>query len=157
MSRSTRSRYTAKDRQMTTYLNLRRAGVPTWVTSHEAYRMTDGRVGTKGDHSGANGYNLATLVRLADGNVVPLADTPDTCEHGERLPVPGLTSTEVCMDCGATFTTQPEDIEKAKHSPRCVEMGWWLLHQFEDGTPCAVPEDDGTEAEALAPVQVPKH
>jgi hypothetical protein len=111
MSRSTRSRYAAKDRQTTTYMNLRRAGVPNWVTSHEAYCMTDGRVGTRGDHSGANGYNLATLVRLADGNVIPLADTPDTCEHSESLPlvVLGLPDMSVCMDCGATFTKSPED------------------------------------------------
>lgn len=30
---------------------------------------------------------------------------------------------------------------KAKHSPRCVEMGWWLLHELDDGESCDTADD----------------
>jgi hypothetical protein len=33
------------------YTELRKAGAPTVVTAHEAFRMTGGVIGTEGDHS----------------------------------------------------------------------------------------------------------
>lgn len=47
------------------FVALRAAGVPTWVTSGEAFRMTDGEIGTENDMSGANGFNLSTLTLTA--------------------------------------------------------------------------------------------
>ncbi len=49
------------------FVRLRADGVPTWVTSSEAYRMTDGEIGDETDTSGANGFNLATLTLYAAG------------------------------------------------------------------------------------------
>lgn len=45
-----------------TYIALRAAGVPTWITAGEAFRMTDGQAGRENDMSGENGYNLSTFV-----------------------------------------------------------------------------------------------
>src|SRR3546814_5073678 len=89
--------------------------------------MTDGRVGTKGLHSLDHGIGLMALVKKADGGLHAPKEDPETCVHEERLPIPGLPSLAACMDCGATFTSEPIQ-----------------------------PEDDGTEAEALAPVQDPR-
>ena len=54
------------------FMELRKAGVPTWVTSDEAFRMTDGRVGEQGNSNGADGFNLAGLILKASGDVHPL-------------------------------------------------------------------------------------
>lgn len=45
-----------------TFVRLRTAGVPTWITAGEAFRMTDGQAGRENDMSGEDGYNLATFV-----------------------------------------------------------------------------------------------
>jgi hypothetical protein len=128
MSRTThRKRYARTDVLTTAYMRLRKEGVPSFVTSHEAYRMTDGRIGTKGLHSLDHGIGLMALVKKADGDLHAPKEDPETCVHEERLPIPGLTSIAACMDCGVTFTAEPIQ-----------------------------PEDDGTEAEALAPVQDPR-
>lgn len=44
----------------------RAQGVPTLITAHEAYRLTDGKVGTYGDHGASGGLNLSTVARLAE-------------------------------------------------------------------------------------------
>jgi hypothetical protein len=41
------------------YTDLRKAGVPTVVTAHEAHRLTAGAIGTEGDHS--TPVNLSTV------------------------------------------------------------------------------------------------
>jgi hypothetical protein len=41
------------------YTELRKAGVPTVVTAHEAHRLSRGQVGTYGDHS--TPVNLSTV------------------------------------------------------------------------------------------------
>jgi hypothetical protein len=41
-------------------------------------------------------------------------------------------------------TTDPDAATKAKHSPRCVEMGWWLLHGLDDGASCDTADDVAT-------------
>lgn len=108
MSRTThRKRYARTDALTTAYMRLRKEGVPSFVTSHEAYRMTDGRVGTKGDHNLQHGFGLMSLVQKADGDLhSPKVDQAD-CPHDERLPIPGLPSVEACMDCGGTFSPEP--------------------------------------------------
>lgn len=106
MSRSTRRRYQRTDLLTTTYMNLRKSGTPQFVTAHEAYRMTDGRVGTKGDHNLDHGFGLMRLVEKAEGNVKALDKSPENCDHEERMPIPGL-SFEACMDCGSTFKPEP--------------------------------------------------
>ena len=109
MSRSTRRRHQRTDLLTTTYMNLRKSGTPQFVTSHEAYRMTDGRVGTRGDHSLQHGFGLMRLVEKSEGNVKALSDLPDTCTdgvHEEVLPIPGLTGISACMDCGSTLSTE---------------------------------------------------
>src|SRR3546814_4864613 len=59
LSRTThRKRYARTDALTTAYMRLRKEGVPSFVTSHEAYRMTDGRIGTKGLHSLDHGIGL---------------------------------------------------------------------------------------------------
>lgn len=45
-----------------TYIALRAADVPMWITAGEAFRMTDGQAGKENDMNGANGYTLATFV-----------------------------------------------------------------------------------------------
>lgn len=40
--------------------------------------------------------------------------------------------------------TDPDAATKAKHSPRCVEMGWWLLHELDDGASCDTADDVAT-------------
>src|SRR3546814_18725934 len=123
MSRTThRKRYARTDALTTAYMRLRKEGVPSFVTSHEAFRMTDGRVGTKGDHNLQRGFGLMSLVQKADGDLHSPKVDPETCAHEERLPIPGLASIAACMDCGVTFTSEPIQ-----------------------------PAADGTEAEALDP------
>ena len=104
MSRNTtrRARRHAHVDNMThTYAALRRAGTPSFVTSHEAYHMTDARVGVRGDHNLKNGFGLATLIKKAGGQVKALSDLPDLCESGhEMAAIPGLDGVSVCMDCG---------------------------------------------------------
>lgn len=107
MNRSTRRRHHRTDLLTTAYMNLRKSGTPQFVTAHEAYRMTDGRVGTKSDHNLQHGFGLMRLVEKADGNVKALDKSPENCDHDERLPIPGLPAIEACMDCGATFTPEP--------------------------------------------------
>lgn len=142
MSRTThRKRYARTDALTTAYMRLRKEGVPSFVTSHEAYRMTDGRVGTKGLHNLQHGLGLMSLVQKADGDLhSPKVDQAD-CLHDERLPIPGLPAIEACMDCGGTFTPEPV--------PPLAEQGKILRDSLS-----AQPEDDGTEAEA--PVQDPR-
>lgn len=144
MSRTThRKRYARTDALTTAYMRLRKEGVPSFVTSHEAYRMTDGRVGMKGDHNLQHGFGLMSLVQKADGDLhSPKVDQAD-CPHDERLPIPGLPSVEACMDCGGTFSPEPV--------PPLAEQGKILRDRLS-----TQPEDDGTEAEALAPVQDPR-
>lgn len=109
MTRTThRKRHARTDVLTGAYARLRREGTPTFVTSHEAYRMTDGRVGTKGDHNLRHGFTLMALVKKADGEVHSLADDPATCTHAEPLPVPGLDDVTVCMDCGHTSVPEPD-------------------------------------------------
>lgn len=44
----------------------------------------------------------------------------------------------------ATPATDPDAALKAKHSTRCVEMGWWLLHELDDGESCETADDVAT-------------
>lgn len=85
-----------------TYMTLRKAGTPSFVTSHEAYRMTEGRVGTKGDHNLRHGFSLMALVKKADGEVKVIDTDPADCDHEERVSILGL-SIDTCMDCGQMF------------------------------------------------------
>src|SRR3546814_9763345 len=90
MSRTThRKRYARTDVLTTAYMRLRKEGVPSFVTSHEAYRMTDGRIGTKGLHSLDHGIGLMALVKKADGDLHAPKEDPEPCVHEERLPLPG--------------------------------------------------------------------
>lgn len=146
MNRSTRRRHHRTDLLTTAYMNLRKSGTPQFVTAHEAYRMTDGRVGTKGDHNLQHGFGLMRLVEKADGDLhSPKVDQAD-CLHDERLPIPGLPAVEACMDCGVTFTAEPV--------PPLAEQGKALRQRYVGAG--RFVEDDGTVAEALAPVQDPK-
>jgi hypothetical protein len=70
------------------YLALRGAGVPRWVTGHEAYRMTLGRVGTWGQ-TGGEGFSLAALCKT--GEVHPLSD-PRVESFTQAQAPPGVTS-----------------------------------------------------------------
>lgn len=41
----------------------------------------------------------------------------------------------------------PQTLPAMAHTYQCVEMGWWLLHEFAPGTPCnppALPDDENT-------------
>lgn len=141
MSRTThRKRYARTDALTTAYMRLRKEGVPSFVTSHEAYRMTDGRVGTKGDHNLQHGFGLMSLVQKADGDLhSPKVDQAD-CPHDERLPIPGLPAIEACMDCGGTFSPEPV--------PPLAEQGKILRDRLS--------EDDGMASETgtqVLPVQ----
>lgn len=107
MSRNTIRRTAPTATLTSAYAKLRREGVPTFVTSHEAYRMTDGRVGTKGLHSLRHGYTLMALVRKANGELHTAKVAQADCIHDERLEVPGLPGFEACMDCGVTFAPEP--------------------------------------------------
>src|SRR3546814_650520 len=116
--------YARTDVLTTAYMRLRKEGVPSFVTSHEAYRMTDGRVGTKGLHSLDHGIGLMALVKKADGDLhSPKVDQAD-CLHDERLPIPGLPPIEACMDCGGPLTPEPE--------PPLDEQGTILRARSED-------------------------
>lgn len=106
MSRNTtrRRRHVTTDLLTGAYARLRKEGVPQFVTSHEAYRMTDGRVGTKSDHNLQHGFGLMALVKKAGGDLHAAKIAQDVCDHDEVLPVPGLATIEACMDCGLTRT-----------------------------------------------------
>lgn len=131
MSRNTtrRARRHAHVDNMThTYAALRRAGTPSFVTSHEAYHMTDARVGVKGDHSLDHGFGLATLIKKAGGAVKALSDL-NLCADGDHdavLPVPGLPGVSACMDCGASFV---EDDQTAAEAPAAVEAPHTVLQR----------------------------
>lgn len=117
MSRTThRKRYARTDALTGAYARLRREGVPSFVTSHEAYRMTDGRVGTKGDHNLRHGFGLMALVKKADGDLHSPKVDLEVCDHDEVLPVPGLATIEACMDCGLTRAVEaaPPLVEQGK-------------------------------------------
>lgn len=109
MSRTTtRSRrYATTDALTGAYMRLRKEGVPQFVTAHEAYRMTDGRVGTKSDHNLRHGFGLMALVKKAGGDLHAPKVAQDVCDHDEMLPIPGLTGIEACMDCGMTAAASP--------------------------------------------------
>src|SRR3546814_54761 len=120
MSRTThRKRYARTDALTTAYMRLRKEGVPSFVTSHEAYRMTDGRVGTKGDHNLQHGFGLMSLVQKADGDLHSPKVDPEVCGHDEMLAVPGLPVVRACMDCGATQID--EDDQMAAEAPAPVQ------------------------------------
>lgn len=112
MSRNTTRlrRHATTDLLTGAYARLRKEGVPSFVTSHEAYRMTDGRVGTKGDHNLQHGFGLMSLVQKADGDLHSPKIAQDDCIHDEMLPIPGLSAAEACMDCGMTRLTDPEPV-----------------------------------------------
>lgn len=123
MTRTThRKRHARTDILTGTYARLRREGTPTFVTSHEAYRMTDGRVGTRGDHNLRHGFTLMALVKKADGDVHSLSDDPATCTHAEPLPVPGLDDVTVCMDCGHTSVPEPDGADDGTTGQARVEV-----------------------------------
>ncbi len=145
MSRSTRNRYARTDAILATYMTLKKSGVPSWVTSHEAYRMTEGRVGTEGDNSGANGFTLMNLVRRADGNVVALADletVPPLAEQGKILRSQFLeddgTEAESLAEVQPPKTTGPQKgdvVSYALHrSRKGVAPRWEVRHVDPDGT-----------------------
>lgn len=109
MSRNTtrRRRHVTTDLLTGAYTRLRREGVPQFVTAHEAFRMTDGRIGTKGDHNLRHGFGLMALVKKAGGDLHVAKIAQDVCDHDEVLPVPGLATIEACMDCGLTRAAEP--------------------------------------------------
>lgn len=107
MSRNTIRRTAPTTTLTSAYAKLRREGVPSFVTAHEAYRMTDGRVGTKSDHNLRHGFGLMDLVKRANGELHTAKVAQDVCDHDELLPIPGLPTIEACMDCGGTFPAEP--------------------------------------------------
>lgn len=58
----------ARIRAASLYAAWRAEGVPSWITAHEAHRLTDGKVGTFGDHSASGGLNLSTVARIVEGS-----------------------------------------------------------------------------------------
>jgi hypothetical protein len=84
------SRTTNRDLEnVARYRALRDAGVPRWVTGHEAYRMTLGRVGEWGQ-TGGEGFSLAALCKT--GEVYPLSDPRVESFTQAQAPPPGVTS-----------------------------------------------------------------
>lgn len=57
------------------YSDLRKAGVPSVVTAHEAHRMTNGEVGTRGDHS--TPVNLSAVALSPKAHVYYSEDIAD--------------------------------------------------------------------------------
>lgn len=53
----------ARVRAASQYAAWRAEGVPSLITAHEAWRLTDGAVGTKGDHGSTGAMNLSTVAR----------------------------------------------------------------------------------------------
>ena len=45
----------------TLFTQWRAEGIPDLITMHEAFRLTDGKIGTEGDHS--TPINLSTVAR----------------------------------------------------------------------------------------------
>lgn len=125
MSRNTtrRRRHVTTDLLTGAYTRLRREGVPQFVTAHEAFRMTDGRIGTKGDHNLRHGFGLMALVKKAGGDLHVAKIAQDVCDHDEMLTVPGLFSAETCMDCGLTRLTDPEPEAPAADPSTVLQRG----------------------------------
>lgn len=59
----TRRRRNLRVEAATQYAAWRAEGVPTLVTAHEAWHLTNGAVGTAGDHGATGAMNLSTVAR----------------------------------------------------------------------------------------------
>lgn len=57
----------ARVRAASLYAAWRADGVPSLITSHEAYRLTGGKVGRLGDHGASGSLNLSTVARRIEG------------------------------------------------------------------------------------------
>jgi hypothetical protein len=57
----------ARVRAAARYAAWRAEGVPSFITAHEAYRLTGGIVGVEGDHGSTGGMNLARIAQIVEG------------------------------------------------------------------------------------------
>jgi hypothetical protein len=58
----------ARVRAASLYAAWRAEGVPSFVTAHEAYRLSGGKVGRDGDHGATGGLNLSTVAAAVEGS-----------------------------------------------------------------------------------------
>jgi hypothetical protein len=58
-------RANADTRAAELFATWRAKGMPMQITAHEAWSLTGGKVGTRGDHGASGALNLSTVARKA--------------------------------------------------------------------------------------------
>lgn len=99
------------------------------------------------------GYEVVGDNVLRDVNAAPLADMQE---------VRALMNEDIAAGNGfdvskyAKSASAEADDEMSKHSPRCQRSGLWVLHMFEDDTPCdeVIDAADTQQADAASIARV---